>query len=165
MAVLPIRVKMLEPNVREPEFKSLHAAAMDIYLPSQISVLPQTQLKVDMKFEIAIPSNYYGQLALRSSTSIAFPQIRVLGGIIDADYRGSLYLCLFNHSVTETYVFEEGKAIAQMMLVKLHPDKEIQLVESLGRTTRGKNGFGSTDLHFCGNEVNGAVSITGLKFG
>ena len=63
-------------------------------------------------------------------------------GTIDADYRGEIKVILINHS-DQQFVVEKGLRIAQMVLCPvIHA--QLEEVEKLNDTTRGKGGFGST---------------------
>ena len=64
-------------------------------------------------------------------------------GVIDADYRGIVFVLLFNHSDKDLEV-KKGDQIAQLILEKI-ANPEIKQVDSLDETTRGDRGFGSTD--------------------
>ena len=63
-------------------------------------------------------------------------------GTIDCGYTGSIRVKLFNHT-SKAYHFKAGDKIAQLVVLPciLLPLEEVQ---SLGKTDRGANGFGST---------------------
>lgn len=63
-------------------------------------------------------------------------------GVIDADYRGSLKVLLFNHAETD-YEVKEGDRIAQLVLERIY-NPEVAEVEELEESVRGAGGFGST---------------------
>ena len=64
-------------------------------------------------------------------------------GVIDADYRGVVFILLFNHSDQDLKV-KKGDRVAQLILEKI-ATPEIEQVDSLDETIRGNQGFGSTD--------------------
>lgn len=64
-------------------------------------------------------------------------------GLIDADYRGNLKLCLDNLS-DKPFVVEQGMRLVQLVQFTGRPFKTFQLVDSLNETERGEGGFGST---------------------
>lgn len=65
-------------------------------------------------------------------------------GLIDADYRGELKVCLENRSKNPFSVVE-GMRVAQLVfLFVLRP--EFTVVKSLGVTSRGQGGHGSTGV-------------------
>ena len=64
-------------------------------------------------------------------------------GVIDADYRGVVFMLLFNHSDKDFRV-KQGDRVAQLILEKI-ATPTIEQVEDLNKMTRGNQGFGSTD--------------------
>ena len=64
-------------------------------------------------------------------------------GVIDADYRGIVFVLLFNHSDQDLEV-KKGDRVAQLILEKI-ATPEIEQVDDLDKTVRGNQGFGSTD--------------------
>ena len=66
-------------------------------------------------------------------------------GVIDADYRGVVFVLLFNHSDKDLKV-KQGDQIAQLILKKI-ATPAIEQVENLDKTARGSQGFGSMDEH------------------
>ena len=68
--------------------------------------------------------------------------LKNLGGVIDAGYRGEIKAGVVNLS-TENYTILAGHKVAQMLIQKVER-AEIQEVDELSDTTRGKGGFGST---------------------
>ena len=66
-------------------------------------------------------------------------------GVIDADYRGIVFVLLFNH-LDEDIKVKQGDWIAQIILEKI-ATPTIEQVENLDETARGSKGFGSMDKH------------------
>ena len=63
-------------------------------------------------------------------------------GVIDADYRGEIMVCLYNHSDKEQTV-DAGERIAQMVVAPFLTC-EYEETDELSDTVRGEGGFGST---------------------
>lgn len=63
-------------------------------------------------------------------------------GVVDEDYRGEVFVLLFNLSEKD-YEVAEGDRIAQLILERIVTPEAIE-VESLSETVRGGAGFGST---------------------
>ena len=70
--------------------------------------------------------------------------IDVGAGVIDADYRGSVGVILFNHSDIDFEV-RVGDRIAQLIIEKIMTPNVME-VEDLDATVRGEGGFGSTGV-------------------
>lgn len=63
-------------------------------------------------------------------------------GVIDSGYRGEV-MAVFDVIDENFYVYEVGERFAQMVIVPI-PQVEIEEVEELSESVRGKNGYGST---------------------
>jgi len=70
--------------------------------------------------------------------------IDVGAGVIDADYRGSVGVILFNHS-DQGFEIKAGDRIAQLIVQKILTPQVLE-VEDLDSTFRGVGGFGSTGV-------------------
>ena len=65
-------------------------------------------------------------------------------GVIDNGYRGDLAVKLYNFSNDTDYQVKKGDKIAQLVFYPLL-QPEIQFTNTLTRTDRGSDGFGSSD--------------------
>ena len=124
-----------------PARQSAGAAGYDLYLADDF-VLDSNQRKLaPTGIAVAIPSNCYGRIALRSS--LAVQGIDIGAGVIDSDYRGEVNVLLINTG--ERRKFKKGERIAQLILQKIILP-ETEEVEALPFTDRGTGGFGSTGI-------------------
>jgi len=99
---------------------------------------------VDTQLSIAVPVGTYGRVAPRSGLASKH-MIDTGAGVIDADYRGPVFVLLFNHSEKDFQV-EEGDRIAQLIIERIS-NPEVFEVDDLDETLRGSGGFGSTGGH------------------
>ena len=129
-----------------PERKSAGAAGYDLVACENANIPPSMRALVDTGIAIAVPEGTYGRIAPRSGMAVR--GISVGAGVIDADYRGSVKVLLFNHSSAETLVVHKGDRIAQLVLeVILTPDVNVIAEgEQLPDAERGVAGFGSTGV-------------------
>ena len=65
-------------------------------------------------------------------------------GTIDADYRGEIKVILINLN-DKVFIVEKGLRIAQMVVCPI-VQANLEEVEELDDTNRGKSGFGSTGI-------------------
>ena len=93
---------------------------------------------------VAIPEQYEIQIRPRSGLA-AKNGISVLNtpGTIDSDYRGEIKIILINLG-KDIFEIKKNDRIAQMIVCPIIK-VELEEVESLHETVRGKGGFGSTD--------------------
>lgn len=97
---------------------------------------------------VEIPEGFVGLIFPRSSISKYNLSLSNAVGVIDADYRGEIsfrFKALGSASIGE---YDIGDRIGQLLIV---PNPTIDLVEvdELNETTRGDNGYGSTNFKKC----------------
>ena len=93
---------------------------------------------------IAIPKGYWGGIYARSglATKQGLRPANCVG-VIDADYRGEIFVALHNDTNEFRYVYS-GDRIAQLVFhPTVRPRDGFKQVEELDSTDRGNNGFGS----------------------
>jgi dUTP pyrophosphatase len=64
-------------------------------------------------------------------------------GLIDEGYRGEIRVLLLNTDKRESFTWEAGARIAQLVVIEV-ATTDAEEVDSLDETTRGAGGFGST---------------------
>lgn len=116
-------------------------AAFDIVASEAVTLESKTRYGIGTGLHVEIPEGYVGLIWDRSG--LAFKSgITCLGGVIDANYRGEVKVCLLNTS-DESVKIERGDRIAQMVIQPVL-NIEIEEVAELSDTSRGKDGFGSS---------------------
>ncbi|KAM0686722.1 Deoxyuridine 5'-triphosphate nucleotidohydrolase [Conglomerata obtusa] len=133
----PVRIKLLQPSSKLKKCGSgyiLHSA-------QSTTIKPREKCLVSSGISMAIPSDYYGQLHVLTDH---IGHIKLLGGVIDSDYRGDVRAILYNDGDTD-FKFEIGDSICKIIFVKINTD-EIVCVDNLDESERGAKGFGSTGL-------------------
>ena len=92
---------------------------------------------------VAFSNEYEIQIRPRSGLA-AKNNISVLNtpGTIDSDYRGEIKIILFNHG-NSNFTINNKDRVAQMILAPIHK-MDLEEVDDLPHTLRGKGGFGST---------------------
>ena len=128
---------------RLPTRGTAGAAGYDLYSAENTVVPPHTRLAVSTDISIMTPTGTYGRIAPRSGLAVK-QSIDIAAGVIDADYRGPLKVCLVNNSNTE-FTVKEGDRIAQLILESNKTPKAI-LVDKLQDTECGEKGFGNTGV-------------------
>lgn len=137
----------LSPTAQAPVQGSEYAAGWDLYadLESQsyITLAPGEVRKISTGIAIALPEGTFGALYARSGMATKRGLIPANAvGVIDSDYRGAVIVALKNAS-NELQVVEHGERIAQLVVTPYCP-VVFNEVDSIGTTTRGAGGFGST---------------------
>jgi dUTP pyrophosphatase len=136
-----LNVKKLNADTKLPSKGHPGDAGIDFYSTEKIAFGPYMQMRVPTGIAVQIPEGCVGLIWDKSSVS--FKQgLKVMGGVIDAGYRGEIIISLYNTTDKEQ-VIEKGYKVAQMIIQKFE-DCDIVEVADLSDTVRGDQGFGST---------------------
>lgn len=141
---MKIRVKKLHPEAKIPHFAHPGDAGMDLYSVAELILKPGERASVPTGIAIALSDGYVALVWDKSGVSHKFG-VKVLGGVIDAGYRGEWLIGLVNLG-QEPYPIKKGQKIAQV-LIQAVERPEIEEVEELDETSRGAGRFGSTGVH------------------
>ena len=143
--MVKVLIKKLDPAVEIPTYKTTGASGMDLmaFIKKPIVLAPKTSCLVPTGLSVAFSNEYEIQIRPRSGLA-AKNNISVLNtpGTIDSDYRGEIKIILFNHG-KNNFTINNKDRIAQMILTPVHK-MDLEEVENLPDTLRGKGGFGST---------------------
>ena len=143
--MVKVLIKKLDPEVEIPTYKTKGASGMDLmaFIKKPIKLTPKSSCLVPTGLSVAFSSEYEIQIRPRSGLA-AKKNISVLNtpGTIDSDYRGEIKIILFNHGNSD-FIINNKDRIAQMILVPIHK-MDLEEVQILPDTLRGKDGFGST---------------------
>lgn len=142
---MKINFKKLDVRATVPTYGTVCAAGADlrVILDAPISIKPHSSTLMHTGIAVAIPEGYVGLIYARSglaSKRHLAPANKV--GVIDADYRGEIMVCLHNHSDIEQVV-EPNERIAQLVIAP-YIYGEFEETNDLNDTARGVGGFGST---------------------
>lgn len=138
---MQIKIKKLHPEAKLPTYAHLGDAGMDIYAFEEVTVEAGKRALLKTGIAMAIPVGYVGLLWDKSGLSNKHG-LTIVGGVIDAGYRGEILVGLLNTS-DQDYVFKAGDKITQLLVQSI---VHATIVESgnLDETTRGDGAFGST---------------------
>ena len=143
--MVKVLIKKLDPSVEIPTYKTTGASGIDLmaYIKHPIKLAPKSSCLVPTGLSVAFSDEYEIQIRPRSGLA-AKNNISVLNtpGTIDSDYRGEIKIILFNHGNTE-FIIKNKDRVAQMILMPILK-MDLEVVENLPVTLRGKGGFGST---------------------
>lgn len=108
-----------------------------------VTLAPGERRLIPTGWAIELPIGYEAQVRPRSGLALKHG-VTVLNapGTIDSDYRGPIGVVLVNHGDTP-FVVSRGDRIAQLVIARY---EAVTLVsaDSLGDTSRGAGGYGST---------------------
>ncbi len=136
-----IRIKKLDSSLPDLSYAKPGDAGFDLYARERTVLAPGVQTLVPSGVALEIPEGYVGLVWDKSGLSIKHG-LKVLGGVVDAGYRGEVMVGMINLSATE-YVFEKGDKVAQMLIQRVE-HVTFEMVDQLSETERGATGFGSS---------------------
>ena len=143
--MVKVLIKKLSPSVEIPTYKTAGASGIDLmaFIEKPIKLAPKSSCLVPTGLSVAFSEEYEIQIRPRSGLA-AKNNISVLNtpGTIDSDYRGEIKIILFNHGNND-FIINNKDRVAQMILMPVHK-MDLEEVENLPDTLRGKGGFGST---------------------
>ena len=143
--MVKVLIKKLDPAVEMPKYKTVGASGMDLmaFIKQPIKLAPKSLCLVPTGLSVAFSREYEIQIRPRSGLA-AKNNITVLNtpGTIDSDYRGEIKIILFNHGSGD-FIINNKDRVAQMVLVPVYK-MDLEEVNNLPNSIRGKGGFGST---------------------
>jgi len=143
--MVKVLIKKLDPAVEIPAYKTSGASGMDLmaFIKEPITLKTKSSCLVPTGISVAFSEDYEIQIRPRSGLAAKY-NISVLNtpGTIDSDYRGEIKIIIFNHGSAD-FVIKNKDRIAQMILMPVNK-MDLEEVEILPETLRGKGGFGST---------------------
>ncbi len=138
---MQLKVKKLREDAKLPTHGHPGDAGMDFYCVEDVRFPPGKQERVHTGIAIEIPEGYVGLIWDKSSISFNLG-LKIMGGVIDAGYRGEIIMNLLNVSNKEILLAKDHK-VAQMVIQKFEHCNVVE-VEEISNTVRGAGREGST---------------------
>ena len=136
---MKLKVKSLRDGAKLPTRGTELAGGLDLYCHWDTLIDKRPQ-RVPTAIAVEIPAGYVGLIQTRSSS--ALKGITVFTTVVDADYRGELFITAKADDLT---LITRGQRIAQLVLLPL-PVFEPEWADELSETERGTGGYGSTGV-------------------
>ena len=133
------------PEAKIPKIEHDGDAGFDLYSVEDVALAPMERKLVGTGISISFSHGFEAQIRPKSGLAINHG-ITLLNspGTIDAGYRGEIKVIMANLGDKE-YKVGKGKKICQVVFNKIETP-EIEEVNELEESARGKGGFGSTGL-------------------
>jgi dUTP pyrophosphatase len=141
---MKLQIKKLLPSATIPiGFAHKGDAGIDLFVAEAVEIKPMERVQVSTGIALAIPLGYVGLIWDKSGLSHK-SGLKVMGGVIDAGYRGEIKVGIVNLG-TEIHTFAVGDKVTQLLIQKIEQPEIIE-VQELEDTERGEDGFGSTGV-------------------
>lgn len=138
---MTLHVKLLTKTAKNPIRATEGSAGLDLFADEDITIPAHCRAWVKTGIAVSIDPGKAGLIWPRSG--LAGKGITTDAGLIDSDYRGEIKVLLVNHSAFQFGV-NKGNRIAQLVIIPAYGDN-VESADELIPTTRGENGFGSTE--------------------
>jgi len=140
-----LQIKCTSMTATIPTQATEGSAGYDLYadISEPITINPGKCVKIPTGIAIELPMYGIGLVFARSGLSTK-EGLRLANcvGVIDRDYRGMIYVALYNDSDVPRTISPQQR-IAQLVVMK-GAQFELEVVDSLSETERNTGGFGST---------------------
>jgi len=147
-----IEVRILDPRINQwglPRYQSEMAAGVDLHACIDEALVIEAQapaVLVSSGIAVHIADvGFVGLIVPRSGLGHRVGLVMGnLVGVLDADYRGTVFVSLWNRNAGGSVVIEPGDRIAQLLFLPV-VRPEFHVVEAFtGSSERADRGFGST---------------------
>lgn len=138
---MQIKVKKLNSEAKLPTHGHPGDAGMDFYALEEVVFEPGAQMRIRTGVALEIPEGHVGLVWDKSGISFN-KSLKIVGGVIDAPFRGEFVASMVNLS-KEAQTIEKGQKFTQMLIQKFE-DCDILEVSELSETARGAGREGST---------------------
>jgi dUTP pyrophosphatase len=138
---MKLLIKKLHPEAKVPAFAHATDAGLDLCTVGDVTLAPGERKSIATGIAMAIPEGYVGLVWDKSGIAHK-GGLKTLGGVIDAGYRGEIFVGLLNTSDTP-HTFTAGHKVAQI-LIQAIVQPELVEADQLPEADRGEKAFGST---------------------
>lgn len=138
---MKLYLKKISAEAVLPSFAHPTDAGLDLCTTIPINIAPGERVSIPTGIAMQIEPGYVGLIWDKSGISQK-GGLKTLGGVVDAGYRGEIFVGLLNTS-TQAYSFLPGQKVAQILIQKIE-QPVIEIVDSLEESSRGDGAFGST---------------------
>ena len=141
---LTVRVKRLDKGLPLPHYAYAGDAGLDLLSAQDVTLAPHERALVPTGLAIALPDGWAGFVQPRSGLA-AREGLSIVNtpGLVDAQYRGELKVCLVNLDAHTPIEIRRGERIAQLVIQRV-PVVTLEEADELDATERGEHGFGSS---------------------
>lgn len=138
-----IEIKLLTTTARFPEYAYPGDAGFDIFTDEAFTLMPGERHAFKTGVASCIPQGFYLQIMGKSGLALN-KGLAILGGVVDASYRGEWTVIALNTGRDVVEVKARQKIAQGVMHVC--PPFQLRMVFNLSDSLRGTNGLGSTGL-------------------
>jgi dUTP pyrophosphatase len=139
---LLVQVMKLCNEATLPTYGRRGDAGMDLYALTSGVVPAGLRWIIRTGIALKIPAGYVGLVWGRSGIATN-KGVSVLGGVIDSNYIGEVFVTLQNNDPSIPFIFAAGDRIAQLLIQPIY-EAVLEEVDKLEPTNRGDGALGSS---------------------
>lgn len=136
-----LKIEKIHSDSKLPKYGYPGDAGMDLFAYGDFVVKPGERVSIPTGIKMAIPEGVAGLIWDKGSLSFK-GGLKSMGGVVDAGYRGEVFVCLVNLGQTD-YEIQKGDKVAQMVF-QSYVSMEVVEGEVELDTHRGDKAFGSS---------------------
>ena len=146
MIDIPVPFAKLDNSINTPAYAHEGDAGIDLRSTIDCVIEPFERFVVPTGVAFAIPEGYAGLVIPRSGLA-AKHGVSIVNapGLIDSGYRGVIKVVLINLDAKKPFEIKTGDRIAQIMFTP-YAQACLEQQATLGETSRGTDGFGSSGV-------------------
>lgn len=139
-----LRFQRLDPRAVVPSRAHAGDAGLDLCCLEAVELAAGERTRVATGIAIELPAGHAGLIVPRSGLA-AKHGVSIVNapGLIDQGYRGELQVLLLNTDRSAPVSLNAGERIAQLVVISVAELTPLE-VDSLGESSRGEKGFGSS---------------------
>ena len=148
-----LKVKRLTETAKLPTRAHSTDAGLDLYADEEVTIKAGHRRVINTGIAISIPEGKVGLIWPRSGLAVK-RGVHVMAGVIDSSYTGEILVCLLSTQIDSWSIVEpprntdleikRGDKIAQLLIQDIYL-YDVEEVDEIEDTERGKKGFGSSD--------------------
>jgi dUTP pyrophosphatase len=139
-----INITLLSEKAIIPSRRTEESAGLDFHTIESVTIPPGHRALLKTGISMSIPEGFVGLLWPRSKLASKLG-LDTLAGVIDSDYRGEVMVSLLNTGFSFIEI-KSGDKVAQMIIQNHSSHMQINVVDKLDNTMRGKEGINSTEM-------------------
>lgn len=148
-----MKIRKLHPRAILPKYTTDGSSAFDVFPVKDMKWKKEEggywSVVIETGWAFEIPKEHGMFILSRSGHGFKFTtHLANCVGLLDYDYRGQLLVRLICFENTPPQI-TRSKAVAQCVVIAT-PKQKFDVVDELSSTTRGEDGFGSTDMQEVG---------------
>jgi len=137
-----IKIKKFSSDAIIPKRAHTGDSGLDLYSCEKVTLQPGETKSISTGIGMSVYCGY--EIQVRPRSGVSKRGILIHFGTVDSSYKGPIHIIVTNLK-KDPHTVDKGDRIAQAVIAPIF-NGSCEIVDDLGESTRGENGFGSTGL-------------------